>query len=61
VKSVSRGRRGKKRDVDSGEESRELKERRGEEKKKEKRKASVLLLPLPYDLVRTLVGNTLPV
>jgi hypothetical protein len=30
-------------------------------KKKEKGRASVLLLPFKYDLVRMLVGNTLPV
>jgi hypothetical protein len=36
-------------------------ERRLEEKEKRKRKAIVLILPYKYDLVCTLVGNTLPV
>jgi hypothetical protein len=61
LKSVSRGRRGKKVVVEMEEEWKKERERRGEGKRKRKRKASVLLLPLMYDLVRVLVGNTLPV
>jgi hypothetical protein len=46
VKSVSRGSRGKKRDIEREEKGRTIGTRRGEEKKKKKRRASVRLLPL---------------
>jgi hypothetical protein len=39
VKSVSRGRRGKKRDVEREEKGRAMSERRGEEKRKKKKKS----------------------
>jgi hypothetical protein len=51
VKSVSRGRTNKKRDVEREEKASTMRETRGEEKRKKKKKSERSPLPLKHDLV----------